>query len=178
MILDWTPGWRGPIKSFSSVCRPVRLEPIFLEICSLFSPEILHIDKNLEVQKGDGRTFSCLFGLKWTKKAQNWFKMKFSWVFLIFLSLLLLEVTLNERLYNSLFPCANPISGKILLHKFRPKYSHPIRLQDSFIINIFGRYPWTSFFFSYRYSPKKSSIIWNYYPWLGMSRHAQLRPFA
>ena len=60
--------------------------------------------------------------------------------------------------------------GKFCLTSYRPKYFHPIRLQDFLTINVTGRNA-SFLFFSCRYSLRKCST-WDY-SWLGMSRHVQ-----
>ena len=60
---------------------------------------------------------------KWAKNRVFWFKEKFSHIFS-------LNLFYNENLYYLLCSCKNPILGKILFLRYRPKCSHPIRLQD------------------------------------------------
>ena len=64
-----------------------------------------------------------IFGLKWAKWSkkgnnQGFFKKFF---LLEILLLLFLDLVLSESSYYQLFPCTNPISGKILVLELRDK---------------------------------------------------------
>ena len=83
--------------------------------------------------------FPKKFGLKQAKSAQNGPRTEISWVFLKFCFYFLLEISENERSFNSLFSRLNSISGKCYLLSYMPEIFHPIRLQDSLIVSISGR---------------------------------------
>lgn len=108
--------------------------------------------------------------------------MELFWAFIKLWHYLLLEVTLNERHYDSLFSCANPIYGKILVHKLHAKMlltnQIAIFLILDMILNIFISYylmHQSLWFFAWRCSPRKGSITNLYFcvACLGLPSHAQ-----
>ena len=58
------------------------------------------------------------------------------WGSIATLYLILLNLVYNENLFYLLCFCTNPIFGKILVLRFGPKCSQPIRLQDILINHI------------------------------------------
>ena len=80
-----------------------------------------------------------------------------------------------EDLAILFFAVRTPYLDKFCFTSYRPKYSHPNRLQNSLITNILGRDAWISLFFVWRYSPRKYSIQ-DCYLWLcpGMFSHTQM----
>ena len=76
----------------------------------------------------------------------------------------------NENLYYLLCSCTNPILGKILFLRYRPKCSQPIRLEN-FKINYFSRTNrWNSLIFVRWYKFWKIES-WSKIFWLGMVKN-------
>ena len=101
----------------ASVYTSIFLKPTILRICSLHFSEILKSNK-------DQQRFKKI------KSERSIFSRKI----LVFL----LEVTQYEKHYNSLFSFANPISGKILIHKFWPKMLSSNQVTGFLIISFSG----------------------------------------
>ena len=127
----------------------------FLRIFALVFSEILCSDRNLQVKKKK-------------KSGRSGFFHKI--ILLLFLGSNLKWKALHYW-KTSLFPCASPLSGKILIHKLQAKILSPHQFAG-FSLGVMHTCPRI---LAWRHSPKEHSI-WNRYFWSGVSRHMQPRP--
>ena len=166
----------GPMNSCSSSSQFVRpsvcLQQTFVAICSSAFTKILHSNRNLETERSDESVFSrTIFVLNLAKRAQNV-------VFLSFYKILWLLFPGNNLKWKTLKICF-PVQT-LYLTKFWGTSLGPNALFQSnyrclwLSVSPEGMHQFL-WLFTWIYSARKSSL-WEYYFWLGISRHAQQRP--
>ena len=129
---------KGTSYKFILILPPIRPSicmslTIFVDVCPLVFSKILHSNRNLEREKS-GRSWlskKFLLSLKWTNRVPNrvLLSLKFCRYFL-----------LEDKIKDLPVLCssANPISGKVVLHKVYGEMLLSKTLPDSLIISISG----------------------------------------